>query len=108
MTHPSPGSGAGAQPPTLLSRAMLERQIALRRMRLAELEAALIADCETAAQGASSLAPTSSNRERWDRAARRRYLDAALRVEASYGPPMRRLHRDIARLERLAMLPITG
>ena len=52
MTHLSPDGGAVSPPPAMLSRQVLDVQIALRRARLAELEAEMIAACEAAALGA--------------------------------------------------------
>ena len=83
-----------------LSREMIRRSIALRRKRLAELEAQMVDACDAAAAG-------PGDRRCWDRAAWQRYLDAATRLEGSYGPRMRRLRDDIARLDRLLDLPLT-
>ena len=89
-----------------LSGHVLEWQIALRRSRLAELEAAMIAACEAAAVGAAVPCDARADRDGWDRATWHRYLAAAMRLESHYGPRMRRLRRDIAQLERLAVLGI--
>jgi len=83
-----------------LSREMIRRSVALRRKRLAELEVQMVDACDAAAAG-------PGNRRRWDRAAWQRYLGAATRLEGSYGPRMRRLRDDIARLDRLLDLPLT-
>ena len=48
------------------------------------------------------------DRASWDRGAWQRYLDAAVRLEAGYGPRMRRLREDIARLERLLDLSVAA
>lgn len=74
--------------------------MALRRKRLAELEAQMAGACDAAAAG-------PGDRRCWDRATWQRYLDAATRLECSYGPRMRRLRDDIARLDRLLDLPLT-
>ncbi len=83
-----------------LDREMIRRSVALRRKRLAELEAQMAEACDAAAAG-------PGDRRCWDRAAWQRYLDAATRLEGSYGPHMRRLRDAIARLDRLLDLPLT-
>ncbi|HUZ62987.1 MAG TPA: hypothetical protein VMU82_04650 [Acetobacteraceae bacterium] len=119
MTHLSPDGGTRRLlPPTInrpspalahpLSRRVLDWQIALRRARLTELEARMIAACEAAALGSGSPPCTRLDRESWDRSTWHRYLAAAMRLETTYGPPMRRLRQDIARLERLKALPIAA
>jgi len=96
----------GSQPAVVrLDRACLERQIARRRAQLAELEAAMAAACEDAAAGPGRR--TCDDPGRRDRATRHRYLAAAMRLEAAYGPPMRRLAREIGQLERLTGLSIS-
>ena len=119
MTHLSPDGGAMSPPPSTLNRPspagpalphpfsgqmLLTLQIASRRARLAECEAEMIAACETAARGTCSRTNATSERERWNRATWHRYLAAAMRLEASYGPRMRRLHAEIGQLERLMTL----
>lgn len=85
-----------------LSREVIRLGVAVRRERLADLEAELVTACETAA-GLSD-----TGRDGWDRAAWDRYLAAAARLSDSYGPGLRRLHEDIARLERLLDRPIAA
>lgn len=124
----SPGGGAMPQPPPSSGRQVLIRpspvrpavphpfsgqmlltlQIASRRVRLAALEAEMNAACEAAALGARFRPHAALERAHWNRTTWRRYLAAAMRLEASYGPRMRRLHREIARLERLMTLLITA
>ena len=88
---------------------LLRQGAGLRREALANLEAELAAACETAAGlRASRNAQAPTDRGDWDRADWRRYLDAAAALEASYGPRMRRLWADIARLERLLALVTAG
>ena len=48
------------------------------------------------------------HRETWDRPTWNRYLAAAAALEGQYGPPMRRLLREIDQLERVLALPITS
>jgi hypothetical protein len=108
MTHLSPDGGTVSPPPAWLSRQVLDQQIARRRSRLVALETELIAACEVAAMGAHSGARTTAARERWDRTTWRRYLAAAMRLEATYGPRIRRLRLEIGQLERLMTLPITA
>jgi len=100
FTCGAPAPAPVALPLPRLSREMIRRSIALRRKRLAELEAQMVDACDAAAAG-------PGDRRCWDRAAWQRYLDAATRLEGSYGPRMRRLRDDIARLDRLLDLPLT-
>lgn len=115
MTYPIPGHGAVPVPPPILfppppphlSREMICRAVAFRRARLAELEEQMVEACDTAAgRGDPMSAPP--DRRRWDRAAWDRYLATAARLEGNYGPRMRRLRNDIARLERLLDLPVAA
>jgi hypothetical protein len=94
--------------PAPLSRQVLDQQIARRRARLVALEAEMIAACEAAAMGAHPGTGATAARERWDRTTWRRYLAAAMRLEATYGPPVRRLRQEIGQLERLMALPIAA
>ena len=123
MTHLSPDGGA-MSPPSTLSRQALIRppsarpvlphpfsgqmlltlQIASRRARLADLEAEMIAACEAAALGARSRTNATAERKRWNRATWHRYLAAAMRLAATYGPRMRRLRQEIGQIERLKTL----
>jgi hypothetical protein len=124
MPHLSPDGGAMPPPPATLSRQtptrlssarpalphpfsgqmLLTLQIASRRARLAECEAEMIAACEAAALGARSPTSATAERERWNRTIWHRYLVAAMRLEATYGPRMRRLRQEIGQLERLKTL----
>jgi hypothetical protein len=83
---------------------LLTLQIASRQARLAQLEAEMIAACETAALGARSRTSAAADRERWNRTTWHRYLAAAMRLEAEYGPRLRRLRQEIGQLERLKTL----
>lgn len=103
MTHLFPDGGA-APPSAILSYHVLDLQIARRRARLSELEAEMIAACEATARGTRPRTSSSLKREHWDRATWQRYLAAAMRLEAAYGPPMRRLRQEIGQLERLMTL----
>ena len=106
MTPLSPDGGA--VPPTILNRQALDVQIARRRACLAELETEMIAACEAAALGTRPQTSATSDRERWDRTRWQRYLAAAMRLEATYGPPICRLRREIGQLERLMTLLIAA
>jgi hypothetical protein len=108
MTHLSPGGGSVSPPPAWLSRQVLDQQIGRRRARLVALEAAMIAECEVAAMGVHSGTRATAARERWDRTTWRRYIAAAMRLEATYGPRIRRLRQEIGQLERLMTLPIAA
>ena len=80
--------------------------IAARRRRLLDLEAAMAAACEAEAMRGRAAGVRRHDRGTWDRAAWNRYLAVAAAVEHEYGPPMRRLHREIDRLERVLALPL--
>ena len=119
MTHLSPDGGAMSPPPSTLSRSspagpalphpfsgqmLLTLQIASRRARLAELEAEMIAACEAAALGTRSRTNATAERKHWGRTTWHRYLATAMRLEATYGPRMRRLRQEIGQIERLKTL----
>ena len=108
MTNLSPGGGAMSPPPIILSRQALDLQIARRRARLAELEAEMTAACEATALGMRPRTSAGFERERWDRATWHRYLAAAMRLEAEFGPRIRRLRQEIGQLERLITLRIAA
>jgi hypothetical protein len=115
MPSPSPlrrpasvGRPRPPQPHPFNGRALLTLQIASRRIRLAELEAEMLAACERALLDARPRRSASLDRKRWGRAAWHRYLAAAMRLEAAYGPRICRLRQEIAQLERLTtLLPAT-
>ena len=88
-------------PPVL--QALLAQQIEVHRARLADLEARMIATCEVAAFG-GDMTTGADDYQRRSRAAWRRYLAVATRLEGFYGLPIRRLRRDIERLQRLRTL----
>jgi hypothetical protein len=126
MTHLPPAGGAASPPPSTflrtsiqpalahptfphpLNRQVLTLKIACRRARLAELEAEMIAACEAAALGYPSPASATPKRGHWERTTWHRYLATAMRMEAAYGPRMRRLRQDIGQLERLMDLRIAA
>jgi len=121
MAYHQTGVGARQLVPAALSRPdppcararldlnLLRQGVTLRRDALAGLEAELAVACETAAGLRAGCRPgTPTDRGAWDRADWRRYLDAAAALEASYGPRMRRLWDDVARLERLIALVAAG
>jgi len=108
MTHLSPGGGSVSPPRAWLSRQVLDQEIARRRARLVALEAEMIAACEVAAMGARPWTRATAARARWDRTTWRRYLAAAMRLEATYGPRIRRLRQEIGQLERLMTLLIAA
>jgi len=126
MTHLPPTGGAASPPPSTfprisiqpapaqpalphpLDRQVLTLKVACRRARLAELEAEMIAVCEAAALGYPSRASATPKRGHWDRTTWHRYLATAMRMEAAYGPRMRRLRQEIGQLERLMDLRIAA
>jgi hypothetical protein len=115
MTHLSPDGGAmsppsegPALPHPLSGQMLLTLQIASRRARLVVLETEMITGCEVAALGAHSRTNATFDGDKWDRTTWRRYLAAAMRLEADYGPRMRRLRQEIGQLERLMTLLIAA
>jgi hypothetical protein len=102
LTRPS--SPRPALPHPFSGQMLLTLQIASRRARLAECETEMIAACEAAALRTRSRTNATAGREHWNRATWHRYLTAAMRLEAEYGPRMRRLRREIGQLERLTAL----
>jgi hypothetical protein len=113
MTHVTPGGGppvalrtpaaTGFQPS--LDRSRLREAIAVRRQRLAEREADLVAACEKAVAHGAGRHIRLDDRATWDRAAWNRYVGTATDLEPEFMPEMLRLIRDIERLERLVALP---
>ena len=104
ISHPAP-----PRPGSHLDPGLLRLGLMLRREALAGMEEDLVEECEVAAGlGDSHRTSDPTDRTRWDRAAWGRYLAAAVRLEGRYGPPMRRLRDDIARLERLLDLATNG
>jgi len=97
-------SACPATPRPFNGQMLLTLQITFRRERLAALEAEMTAACEAAALGTRSPARATCDRERWNRTTWHRYLAAAMRLEATYGPRLRRLRREIDQLERLKTL----
>ena len=108
MTHCSSDDDATPRPASILNCAMLDTQIARRRMAIAALEAEMTAACEAAAFGARLRTLAPADHADWDRTALQRYLAAAMRLEPDYGPRMRRLRQEIGQLERLKTLPIAA
>jgi hypothetical protein len=72
MPHCFSDDGATSRALSILSRAMLDAQIARRRAALAVLEAEMTAACELADLGARLRASASVDHADWDRATRHR------------------------------------
>ena len=126
MSHLNPtGASAAALPPAMLSipaipraeptpdRRRLDRQglrsgIARRQRALAEVETAMVAACEQAAARGAARTVRIEDRETWDRATWRCYLDTAVRLEPEYGPRLRRLYQEIDQITRLMALPLAA
>ena len=124
MTHPHhAGAGALARPPLhtttpspappppaafRLDRHSLALAVAARHRALAETEHRMVVACEAAAARGAGPEVNMADRATWDRATWNRYLAAAMQLEASYGPRMRRLRQEIGQLERLMRLPIAA
>ena len=113
MTYLRPGSsiaipGTRHAHPSRLDLQGLRAGIAERRRQLLDLELAMVAECEAQAARGRAPAVQMHDRETWDRATWDRYLAAAAALEDQYGPPMRRLLREIDQLERLLALPFAS
>ena len=116
MTHMTPRGDPPIAPPSLsatrfepsLDRGRLREAIAVRRQRLAEREADLVAACEKAVAHGAARHVRLGDRTTWDRAAWNRYVGTAMQLEPDFMPEMLRLIREIERLERLAALPVTS
>ena len=115
MTYVTSGGGPAGAPPALaatrfqpsLDRSWLREAIAVRRQRLAEREADLVAACERAVAHGAGRHIRIDDRATWDRAAWNRYVAAAAQLEPDFMPEMLGLIREIERLERLVALPVT-
>ena len=116
MTHLNPG-GAGIAASSGMLRCShpaahhldskgLRDGIARRRDGLLNLELEMVAACEAEAARDRAHGVRMDDRETWDRATWTRYLAAAARLEPEFGPPMRRLLREIDQLERVLALPV--
>ena len=113
MTYVTPGRGTPGAPPTPTTtslqpshdRRRLREDIAVRRQRLADREADLVAACERAVARGAGRHICVDDRATWDRAAWNRYVGTATRLEPEFMPQMLGLIREIERLERLAALP---
>jgi hypothetical protein len=119
MTHMTPGGGFPVAPRTpaatrfqpaatarvpSLDRGRLREAIAVRRQRLAEREADLVAACEKAVAHGAARQIRVDDRATWDRAAWNRYVGTAMRLEPEFMPEILRLIGEIERLERLATI----
>ena len=101
MTQFSSDATTTPRPSSILSRPvldarMLDAEIGRRRAALAALVAKMIAACDAEALGARSRTGAPANHAGWDRATWNRYLAAAMRLEAEYGPRMRAFARKSA------------
>jgi hypothetical protein len=88
-----------------LDRRRLREAIAVRRQRLADREADLVAACERAVARGAGRHIRVDDLATWDRAAWNRYVGTATRLEPVFMPEMLGLIREIERLERLAAIP---
>ncbi len=113
MTHMTSGGSPPVAPPARaiawfqpsLDRNRLREAIAVRRQRLVEREADLVAACEKAVAHRAGRQIRVDDRTTWDRAAWNRYIETATQLVPALMPEMLRLIRDIERLEQLATLP---
>ena len=94
MTHMIPRGDPPVAPPSLsatrfqpsLDRGRLREAIAVRRQRLAEREADLVAACEKAVAHGAGRQIRLDDRATWDRAAWNRYVGTAAQLEPEFMP----------------------
>lgn len=84
---------------------LLATRLAVRRRQILTIEDRLLIACERAAGHGRRGHRPPPDRRVWDRQTWNRYLREAVSQERELGPALRRLHEDIAALERLSSLP---
>ena len=103
-----------------MDRQIIAAGIADRRQQVTFIEDRLVFACERAAgqahrhgrrrpagHGRRGRRPPE-DRDAWDRHTWNRYLREAVAQEHEFGPELRRLHGEIAVLERLSSLPLAA
>ena len=91
-----------------MNRQIIAARLAVRRQQVSLIEDQLVSACERAAgHGRPGQCPPEDRRV-WDRHMWDRYLREAATQECELGPQLRRLHGEIALLERLIADPLRG
>ena len=83
-------------------------RLAVRRQQVSFIEDRLVSACERAAGHGRRGHRPPDDRDAWDRHTWDRYLREAVVQERELGPDLRRLHGEIAVLERLSSLPLAA
>lgn len=91
-----------------MDRQIIATGIAARRQQVTFIEDRLLSACERAAGHGRRGRRPPEDRDAWDRHTWNRYLREAVAQEAELGPELRRLHGEIAVLERLSSLPLAA
>jgi hypothetical protein len=89
-----------------MDRQIIAARIAWRRRQIILIEDRLVSACERAAGHGRPGRRPPEDRGEWNRSTWRRYLREAAAQEQKLGPRLRRLHLEIAQLERLLALPL--
>lgn len=91
-----------------MDRQIIAARIALRRQQISLIEDRLVSACERAAGHGRPGHRPPEDRGEWNRSTWGRYLREAAAQEQELGPQLRRLHQEIAQLERLSALPLAA
>ena len=91
-----------------MDRQIIAASIAVRRQQVIFIEDRLVTACERAAGRGRRGRHPPEDRDAWDRHTWNRYLREAVAQEHELGPELRRLHGEIAMLERLSSLPLAA
>jgi len=83
-------------------------RLAVRRQQVSFIEDRLVSACERAAGHGWRGRRPPDDRDAWDRHTWDRYLREAMVQERELGADLRRLHGEIAALERLSSLPLAA
>ncbi len=83
-------------------------RLAVRRQQVSFIEDRLVSACERAAGHGRRGRRPPDDRDAWDRHTWDRYLREAVVQERELGADLRRLHGEIAALERLSLLPLAA
>lgn len=88
-----------------MDRHLIATRLAVRRRQVFIIEDRLISACEHAAGHGQRGHRPPHDRRAWDRHTWHRYLREAVAQKHELGPALRRLHGEIAVLERLSSVP---
>ena len=91
-----------------MDKQIIADRLAVRRQQVSSIEDRLISACERAAGHGQRGGRPPQDRGAWNRHTWGRYLREVAMQERELGPLLRRLHSEIALLERLSSLPRAG